>query len=1184
MNILNRTRLDKGQRRRAGAILIASAAVLTCAPSLVAQFRASITGTITDPAGATVSGAKVTLLDTATGKALTATSNANGVYTFNALPPDRFTLSASLAGFQQKTISDLAIVPEQPNNVNVTLDIGSVADTVTVNADTIPPLETSTASISGTISANDIQHLPSAGRDVFQLAQLAPGSFGDGQRGSGGGTNSLPGTQGPGGSGNSQGAFATENGPQALANGGQYETNSINIDGISTVSAVWGGTSIITPNEDSIDNVKITSNGYDAEFGRFSGANLQVTTKSGTNQVHGSFFFRAARPGLNAFQRYNGPNSLNPGTLGTGVANTNVNRAAARGLQRDTARYNDFGGSVGGPILRNKLFAFFAYETIRNNSNTTATHWYETTAFDASAPAGTIANKFTNFAGHSPVGATMINTTCNTNGLTEGVNCRTVAGQGLDIGSPLKTALHTQDPSYVSNGNPGVGGGLDSIADIADYQTSTPSQTTQVQYNGRLDGDVTGKDHLAFAIYWVPQTQHYINGPARGYNQWNHNQINDAFSVIYNHTFSSNFLNEARANAAGWRWNEVTDNPQAPFGLPQDSINSPGNTDVQFFGASGPSHLNQWTYGYKDVATKILGNHTIKFGGDATQLHYLQDPVGSARPNFNFYNIWNFLNDAPYAESGQFNRVTGVPFSNRYDMREWIYGGFAQDDWKASPNLTVNVGLRYNYFDALRSKQENLPHTVFGSGASTYTGITLVRGGKSWTPDEGNFGPQLGFAYNPAVFNKRMVIRGGYGLNFNQEEIAISANQSNSPNDAVSPNFNNSTPLAADTRIQYSVPSDSSSLFGYAANTNTITAYGTNGLPLTSGFQLTVVPNHLHTQQVHHYSLAVEGDLGHQLVASALYQGSSAHHLIFHQDAYLYGQFHGQAFNPAVPYIEYFGDNGGSNYNALILDLKHNMAHNFSVDASFTYSKSMDDNSGPYEQDPYTYNPALARGRSDFNVGKALKVFGTYNPKFYYGNNAFGKVLLNGFNLSGIYNLHTGFPWTPTANYGVNAYYTQSQTGTLRPTAYNGNAGHDTSNSAFMSTGLSKNFTGGPQAYFGVYDQNVTKTTSAVFPNPITFYPVPGIARNSFTGPHYQALDATVTKAFGIPNHYLGERTGIEFRADAFNVFNKTNLSPSINSQVQTVNNGVTTTNGNFGVSNAGLAGRQVQLQARLSF
>ncbi len=1134
-----------------------------------AQFRASLTGTITDPQGAVVPGAAVTLTDLQTGHVLNTTSNSSGAYSFNALPPDHFNLKAAMQGFRSSEISNVSIVPEQPNNLNVALALGNTNTTVDVSGDTIPPLETATATISGTITSDQIQHMPSAGRDVFQLAQLAPGAFGDGQQSGGGGTNNLPGTQGPGGSGSTQGIFATENGPQTLSGGGQYETNSISIDGISTTSAVWGGTTVITPNEDSVDSVKISTNDYDAEFGRFSGANMQVTTKSGTNQVHGSFFFRADRPGLNAYQRYNGPGSLQGGG------------PAARGVLRDTARLNDIGGSIGGPLLKNRLFAFFAYETIRSNSTATANGWYETPAFDAAAPSTYISNKFTSFAGHSPVGATLIAQNCANAGLVEGVNCRTIAGQGLDIGSPLKTARGVQDATYVSATSPGLGNGLDNVADIADYQTASPSNVSQEQYNGRLDSDVTKKDHLAFAIYWQPESQHYLNGTARAYNAWNHYQTNDAFSVIYNHTFSATLLNEARANAAGWRWNEVTDNPQAPFGLPQDTINTIGTINLNFFGAAGPSHLNQWTYGYKDVATKVLHNHTIKFGGDATQLRYLQDPVYAARPSFNFYNVWSFLNDAPYQESGNFNRFTGVPESNRFDMREWIYGGFIQDDWKATPNLTLNMGVRYNYFDALDDKQGNLPHVQFGSGTAAFSGINLIRGGKAWSPQKTNIGPQIGFAYNPSIFNKRLVVRGGYGLNYNQEEIAISANTSNNPNDVVSPAFSNSTPLAADPRIQYNVPADSLSLFGYAPNTNTIVSYGASGLPTTSGFNLTAYPNKLHTQQVNHYSLDVQGDIGYQMVASIGYQGSSAHHLIYHQDAYIWGQYHGYAYNPASPYLEYFGDTGASNYNALLLDLKHNMAHNFQVDASFTYAKSMDDASGPYEEDPYSYNPYYSRGRSDFNFGKALKIYGVYQPKLFPGHNEFARVMLNGFSFSGIYNLHTGFPWTPTVNYTQSAYYTQAGFSTLRPTAYRGGAGKNYANNAFISSGApSSNFAAGGSSYFTQYSNAQLSSNSVTFPAPITFYPVPGVARNSFTGPHYEDLDATVTKSFGIPtNRFTGERAGVEFRADAFNLFNQTNLNVS---QIVTNINAP-----NFGIiqgNNAALGSRTVQLQAKLSF
>ncbi|WP_419807042.1 carboxypeptidase regulatory-like domain-containing protein [Terriglobus sp.] len=1161
----------KGLLTSGRAALLASAAVVAFAPAAHAQFRASITGTVTDPTGAIVPGAQVTLLDNQTGKTLTSTSNGSGVYNFNALPPDSFTLSATMAGFSTKTINNLTITPEQANNINVELSVNATNTTVEVNADAVSPLETATASISGTITAEQIQHLPTAGHDIFQLAQLAPGSFGDAQRSGNGSTNNLPGQQGPGGSSNSSGIFATENGPQAIANGGQYETNGISIDGINTTSAVWGGTTVITPNADSVDNLKITSNGYDAEFGRFSGANLQVTTKSGTNQVHGSAFFRVTRPGLNAFNRYNGPNSALPFTLGAGVANNNVNRAVAHGLVRDTARYNDIGGSIGGPILKNRIFAFFAYETIRNSTDTTTNGTYTTTAFENAAPSGYISNRYNTITGRNIIGATPLTTTCASIGIAEGPYCHTVSG-GVDVGSPLRTARGTLDPSYVSNTQPGIGGGLDGVADLITYQTASPFSATQTQYNGRMDADVTQKDHLAFAIYWQPQSQNSINGASRAYNTYHHNQINEALSLIYNRTFSPSFLNEARVNAAGWRWNELTDNPQVPFGLTQTAINAPGGSNFQQFGTPGPSHLNQWTFGYKDVATKIIRTHTIKFGGDATQLHYLQDALYAARPTFTFSNIWTFLNDAPYSESGQFSRFTGVPFSNRYDMREWITGAFVQDDWKATQNLTFNIGVRYNYFDSLYSKQNNLPHVVLGSGVNTFTGLQLVRGGNSWVPQKGNFGPQLGFAYNPDLFNKRFVLRGGYGLNYNQFEIALTANQSNNPNDAVTPNFVG-TPLAADSRVQYNLPSDLSQIFGFAANSNTVTNYGANGLPTSTGLRLTTVPYHTKTQQVHHYSMEVQGDLGHQIVASATYQGSTARHLVYHEDLYTRGAYLGYAFNPQTNYIENFGDNGQSNYNALIVDLKHNMSHNFSLDASYVWSKSMDDNSGPYTMDPYSYNPIYLRARSDFNVNNALKIYGLYTPKFYYGANRFAKVALNGFNISGIYNLHSGFPWTPTVNYNTDAFYVGSGYGTLRPTAYLGGAGGDRSNRAYIGSGLSPNFSRGGRTYFNAYTS--AQLRPSTFPNLPNFYPIPGVGRNSQVGPRYSSLDATVTKSFGLPNRYLGERTGFEFRVDTFNVLNQTNPSPNVDSNIDS---------GHFGISQAGLAGRQVQLQARISF
>lgn len=1141
--------------RRMGlrAAALAAGCLLLSAPAM-AQFRASIQGTVTDQQGGVIPNATLTLIDTDTNRTLTATSNDSGVYNFNALPPDHFTLSATAAGFQKQVISNVQITPEQANAVDVQLAVGETTTVVNVSGDTAPPLDTETANLQGVVTSDQIQHLPSAGRDVFQLAQLAPGAFGDGSQGGGGGSHNLPGSQGPGGSGATSGVFQTENGPQTLAGGGQYETNGISVDGISTVSAVWGGTSVITPNEDSVANVKISTNAYDAENGRFSGAQLAVTSKSGTNDLHGSLFFRVNRPGLNAYQRYNGPGSLVSGS------------PAARGLQRDTARFNQYGGSVGGPIWKNRLFAFFAYETVRNNSESTANGWYDTPAFDALASSSSIASNFLTFPGGAPSNATLIEQTCANAGLVEGKNCHQIVGQGLNIGSPLTTGLGTQDLGWTGASNPGIGGGLSNVADVAFYQTASPFHQVADQYNGRLDADITQKDHIAFAIYWVPLSTTQYNGPQRAYNLFHHNQTNDAFSVIYNRTFSPSFLNEARANAAGYRYNEVADNPQAPFGLAEDNIDTEGTAAINFFGAPGPGVYNQWTYSYKDVATKVLQNHTLKFGGEVTRLYYLNEAVYNSRPSYNFYNIWDFLNDAPHHEQGAFDRTTGTPTPNRFDDRENLFGFFVQDAWKARPNLTVNLGLRYNYFGSLYSKQNNISSVRFGAGANAFTDLSIQRGGHLWNPQKGNFGPQIGFAYSPDAAHGKMVLRAGYGLNFNQEEIAITGQVSNNPGDAVSPTYDSPNPSAINPLIVYAVPADTHTIFGYPPNPNTITGYNSANLPTVGGLGLTAFPTNLPTAYTHHYSLDTQVDLGYQMVATVGYQGSAAHHLISNQNAYIYGEYRGYAFNPLISSVGYFHSEAASNYNALLVTLKHNMSHQFSADADFTWSKSMDDGSGPYEQDPYPYNPIYARGRSDFNFGKALKIYGLYQPVFFRGTHGWLEKVAGGWSVSGISNLHTGFPWTPSSA-GPSAYYANSGYGTFRPTSYNGTAGHNFSNNAFKpgADGNSSNFQGGGLAYFG---KPVYATTD---------FPVPGIARNSFNGPGYKDLDGTVTKAFGLPSlPVLGEHANLEIRADAFNLFNNENLDVS-----QIINDiGVQ----NFGVIRSALGARVVNLQARFSF
>jgi Carboxypeptidase regulatory-like domain len=1173
-----------GRRSLLCAIIFATVAFSTSVTPAFAQFRTSIQGVVTDPAGAVVPGATLTLKNLSTNETVVRTSDGAGIFNFNALPPDRFSLVVVMKGFQQKVLDNLQLIPEQANALNVKLDLGVESVTVSVDASLAPALDTETANTGTSISDNEIQHTPVYQRDITSLIQLAPGVLASGAQVGGGGGFQAPGTQtnassgGGGNLGHSSSIFASENGASANANGGQFETNGYSIDGISTVSAVWGGSTVVTPSQDSVSNVKIVTNAYDAENGRFSGALTQITSKAGTNGIHGSFFIQIVRPGLNAYQRWNGPQSVQS-TDATGAKLT----PSARGLLRDTDRYNQLGGSIGGPIWKNRVFAFFAYEGQSQSIQATSNQWFPTSALTSLAPANSIASTFLNFKGAAVSGTPIASTTCLNAGLTEGVNCRTIAGQGLNVGSPLTNGLGKQDLTWVSATTPGVGNGLSNTPDFTLYNISNPTTSDFKQYNGRLDADVTAKDHASFAIYWVPTTTTQLRG-GLGYQLFNHSQVNDAFSVIWNHTFSPSFLNEARANAAGWRYNEIQSNPQAPFGLPQDQILQVGSVNIGNLGASGPSHLNQWTYGYKDVATKVLHSQTMKFGVDFTRLYYVNDPIGV--PFYGFYNIWDFLNDAPESEGGPFQATTGFPGGFRNDNRQNLLGVFFQDDWKARPNLTLSAGLRYSYFGPLTDKNNNQGVLRFGSGPNLLTGITIRTGIGAWNAQTLNFGPQVGFNWSPAQSNGKVVFRGGYGLNYNQEQIANSNANDNNPPGTSSVPGSSKNPSQINPNILYAVSSSPTNIFGFPANKNTVTTFNAAGLPTAGGANLNALPGNLPTEYSHHYSFDMQVDLGYALVMTVGYVGSSSHHTLYLYDANALGQIMGAPQNPLINGVSTFGSGGKSNNNMLLAGLKHQFSHTFSAEAQYAWSHSLDTDSGPYSRDAYLYNPSFSYGRSDFDVNQSFKLFGLWQPVIFSGSHRWVEKIVGGWSLGGIFTVHSGYGWTPvytaphqiycnTCNYGFQ---------NLRP-QYLGGAVRNTGNSAFKT---GSNFpnpgtanTGTNNTQFTNNYFNVPNYANAITDNPgqatNNFIPPPGIGRNSFPGPDYRDVDLNFAKAFGLPKmRVLGENARIEIKADMLNAFNLLNINPS----------SISTNIGNANLSQASsaLGSRTIDFQARFSF
>jgi hypothetical protein len=1157
--------------------------ILLCSVSTRAQYRAGIRGVVLDPQGAVIEGATITLTNLETSKTNQATSDAGGVYNFLALPPGHYKIEAEKPGFKKKTLDNLDVAGEQTQGMNLTLEVGDVSATVTVSGDTVPVLDTETGNISGTLSSKEIQNLPSFSRDPFQLLRLAPGVFGDGAHGGSGGPANTPGSQGPGGTSATSSIFQTENQVQINANGQRNTGNSFQVDGVSVNSLDFGGAAVITPNEESVKEVRVTANSYDAQFGRGNGAQVEVVSQNGTNEYHGSLFLKIDRPGLNAFQRNFG--------FGTGAD------------QRDTSRFNQYGGSVGGPIIKNRVFAFFSYETLRNRTVSTNNTWAETPQFLTQGAPNSIARGLLSFPGEGTQFNTTIPRTCEQAGFTTGVNCNPVGpggSQGLDIGSPLRgVALGAHDPTFGSAATPfGVGGGLDGIPDIAFVQTTNPVDSASAQYNGRLDFQATRNDLFTFSVYRVPNDATFFNGNARAANFWHSDRLNESAALLWQHTFAPTLINEARVNVSRFYFNELQSNPQEPFGLPQDPINRLGNIGgfTIVFGANGPGIFYKTLYNFRDTATKVIARQTLKFGFEFYKDQNTDVNAGGALPQYQFNNLWDFANDAPVQENAVFNPLTGSLTQDRHYIRANTYSWFFQDDWKLKPNLTVNLGLRWEYFGPVHEKFGNLDTAVLGPGANPLTDTFIRIGGNLFNTSAYNVGPQIGFAWSPNTIpllgqdlKNRLVVRGGFGIAYSREEEAIALNGRNNPPLVSGDNLFGSN-------IVYAASSSPSNFNGYPSNPNTIATFNpVTNLPASGApVSLTGFDANLPTPVTYRYSLGTQYEVFTGWVFSAGYQGNVSRHFTRNQNLNVVDF---QNLNPQIQNFNRFTNDSNGSYNALLLELQHRFSQTFEIDAQYTFGKAEDNYSGDFSGDfSPGANPFNRRGEfapADFDVKHNFKLYGVWTPRIFRGKNSLLEKTAGGWTVSGIINAHAGFPWTPYYNVQVQGVpsgdtcslvYANSNFCTVRPASYLGGARSDFSNAGFEPG--TTNFPNPSTSYF----------TAPSLGSGVGIIPTSGVARNSFRGPRYSSIDATLAKAFGLPHMpVLGKNAKIDIRANFYNLFNQLNFAPFGPQQIGTIvvtpasggvpaSQRVTSPNGTFAQGTSALGGRVIEAQVRFSF
>lgn len=1173
---------------------IALLAVLFLLPAATAfaQFGASLNGTVQDSTGAVIPGATVTLTNTGNQQVRTATSSDGGAYNFGELAPGLYNVVATAPNFKTATLTNIQ-VSDGPRAANITLDTSGTSTTVDVSASDQTVLQTSDASIGNTMNSETIQRLPAIGGDVYELLRTAPGITGDASRSGAGTANFLPNGAGPGQS--NSGIFQTENQIQISAAGQSVGANNYMIDGVSVNSLGQAGAAVVTPNQESVAQITVLSTSYSAEDGRNSGAQIKVVTKSGSNTLHGSLYFRYDEPGLNAYSK------------SFSVAGT----PQAAPVLRVNNKVRDYAGSLGGPIIKDKLFLFASYEGFKVSNNSSINQYIETPQFDAAIAAqrnGTVTGSIIGSTGVAPRVLSVLTPTCSYY-TSNNLPCA-VANGGLDVGSfgpasqngkyfNQNNCKNPTDPACVAGFAVGTGGfqtgaGLDGVPDLEYAQILDATHSHAQQFNGRVDYFFTPRDQFAASFYITKLDQLGPSGAAGNRPQSDIPQkpLSTAATVIYIHTFNSTLLNEARANFTRFFDNQIQDAASVgvDFGVPYINIqNLPTSPNVQYGVTQAPTSpgiFAENTYEVRDAVTKTLGSRTVKAGAEFRVEQDNNNLGGNSRPVYAFQGLFNFANNAPIYEGITANPLTGGPANTARYLRSHTIGVFVQHDWKVAPNFTINTGVRYEYFEPIHNKGQMLNLPVLGPPGMELSGATLTPHNHFYNSDFTGVTPKIGFAWSPDMFKGKTVIRGGVARAMNRINFSLF-----DPAVEDGPGFFNygiccgtalndfASPFAGG-QIQYSIGT-SNSPTSFAANPALKTPI-VNNLPVGIQIEVYGSPARIKIPYAYVYSLETQTQLKDNLVFTIGFQGSEAHHLtrLVNQN------FLFSTTNSPFTAAYFTQTDSNSNYAALNVRLSKTMRHGYQFDINYAYSKSLDQVSNGTGADALANqtNPAFNStewGPSDYDDRHRVNISGLWTIPGTHGDNLALKTLTNGWQINGIYTFHTGFPFTPvTYNINSNPYLQNAGTiSPVRPYGYAGGFASSCSNSNYITGNDVKN------ARFVI-----TLPVDPATGKPVTYKP--GIGRNSFSGPCYTDTDLSLAREQKVT--LMDHPINFRFQANLFNAFNQLNLNPFNNGNAggpaqivgiaQPDGTVLADPNSQFGKPTGADAGRTIEFFARISF
>ncbi|MBI2685312.1 MAG: TonB-dependent receptor [Acidobacteria bacterium] len=1052
----------------------------------------SITGTVTDSTGASVPGAKIVATHTGTGVNHTAQTSGAGVYNLPFLPLGSYNVVAENTGFKKASVGPFSLEANQIGRVDFKLEVGDLTQTVEITG-AAPILQTESTATGDAINSSKLTSLPLNGRNFASVTLLIPGAI-----------STSPSVM-------STSSRFQSSGSRPQVNGNREQTNNFLLDGVETGETV-GNRIGYQPNVDALEEVKVITGNGGGEYGNVGGASVVMSLKSGTNRLHGNAFEFLRNDKLDA-------NGFFP------------NRSGAK---RNAFRRNIFGGTLGGPIRRNKAFFFVDYEGTEQRGSGPATA--------SVAPAAWRTGNLSQF-------------------LTQNLTVKDPATGAVFPGNIIPASRITNPVALKLFGSPDLyplpnNTGTGPLGITNNFIASQASKVSNHQADVKVDLRPTDKDSIS--ARWSIGRYTFLGARAALPVLLTSGTEGPTTSAVvsWTRTYTPRLVNESRLsysrtgvadNTIDWSGQLGLDG-NSKFGIAggQPIAGLSGITiggGLTGIGAGASiADSKQNNYQAQTHFTYQAAAHLLKFGGQlfrAQQNHYYAGNNG-ALGTFTYSGGYTGIDYGDFLLNVLSAKGRGA-VTGKWGQRHWRNATYFQDDWKVRRNLTLNLGLRWEYISPLyevADRQVNI---------NTYTGALLYPGksdfGRAlYKPYKKQFMPTIGFAWTPDMGKGKLVVRGGYRFSSFLEGTGANLRLPLNP------------PFFIESNVNYDVrtPGDIRVGFADVIGAGDLTGPRTGSAPF---YQARAWDLDLRPQFTNQYNFTLEYQLAKGTSISAGYVGNKATHLIVPHEANQplpgTGPFSTWAplndrrplakVLPNVGNIALTESSGTSRYNSLQMTARHRIGGGLEFISAYTFSKTLTDNLGYYgcaavNSDGAYWQNAYDRhanfGPACFDVAHNVSLGGLYSlpvgkgKKYGAGMSRWADLVLGGWNANYFVTAHSGFPVTITASAAQNNTG-QSVRGNVRANYYRKmNVGSQT-----------------VDRFFGPVD--ATTFCAAGVDNGTCAYGVPALGTFGTGGvgteraPSYFNFDASVGKKFMVT-----ERQYLDFRAEFFNVFNHVSFGP----------------------------------------